>query len=778
MNRLSTSSDVVRASVGAGSRNDEMHQRGSAVHEELDLLLTRHFGKLTEYLDVWMSRQEMLANRQLNSARAVVENHRLRPSDIVSSRVSPISRETMKNRTSAQEDDHWTKTILNLFKVPPTKAGNTKGGAKSLSSDVSNLTLGSYYVNSTPNTDSNLRRSHQSEATDASSHATFRSAHRRMSPNRYESQQVGYALQNERVSDVSVRFPSQSIEVDAVGQEKSLAQSSNLDWVVDQATTLSTDRDRSRYNKADLIAAEDARISELTNSTKKPFFGFRRPYRIVNHRLFEPFFAGTIITNSIVIGLQVELVARQPEMESSTEFFVIQNVYATAFFVELVMRVLASGRLFFYHNDLSNLFWNYLDLFVVLSSLVELVLDIMRLSADEDPVDDGPDGSQGVSNVRIIRLIRITRLVRVIRVLKIVRFVRALRTLVYSILCTLRSLFWAMLLLVMIFYLFGILFTQAASDHLKVHGQESFSGGRAMAFYWASLPKSMYTLFKVVTGGVTWEVAAAPLSDIDGIWLVIFIIFVTFALFAVLNVITGVFCQSAIEGAQNDYELVVQSHLANRRMYCGKIRQLFADIDLDGSGTINVNEFEMHLKNEKVKAYFASLELDIEDAWALFKLLDTDDSNVIDLEEFLMGCMRLKGSAKAIEVAKLTYDQKQMRKRLHSFTSYVELALAALCADHALAIPRPPGVKRVMTQLEHRRASGTTTESSEPYSMSSTQAFGLIPPSDLTVRNSHNWQPVDSESRSDHNFGICWSVPEVKIDGSSPSDFSEATTNE
>ena len=40
-----------------------------------------------------------------------------------------------------------------------------------------------------------------------------------------------------------------------------------------------------------------------------------------------------------------------------------------------------------------------------------------------------------------------------------------------------------------------------------------------------------------------------------------------FAFFAVLNVVTGVFCQSAIDTAQRDKDLMVEAVKSNKELY-------------------------------------------------------------------------------------------------------------------------------------------------------------------------------------------------------------------
>mmetsp|Transcript_68482 Transcript_68482/g.125782 ORF Transcript_68482/g.125782 Transcript_68482/m.125782 type:complete len:228 (+) Transcript_68482:54-737(+) len=113
-------------------------------------------------------------------------------------------------------------------------------------------------------------------------------------------------------------------------------------------------------------------------------------------------------------------------------------------------------------------------------------------------------------------------------------------------------------------------------------------------------------------------------------------------------------------------------------MYVERIRRLFKDMDIDNSGDITIREFEKHLNEDSMQAYFASLDLDTSDAWTLFKLLDTDEGNAIDVDEFIMGCLRLKGNAKSIDIAKMSCENKFMMKKMGTFMKFVELELESL----------------------------------------------------------------------------------------------------
>ncbi|CAE7939157.1 Cacna1h, partial [Symbiodinium sp. KB8] len=331
----------------------------------------------------------------------------------------------------------------------------------------------------------------------------------------------------------------------------------------------------------------------------------------VRSSAFDSFFALLVLTNTIFIGIEVQQTLHQDHPPAG--YVVVQYVYTGFFTFELLLRALAGGYAFFCGRDWA---WSWLDVLVVVSSWAEIVFDILAAT-----------GVAHTSGFRALRVVRITRFLKTLRLVRVFRFVLSLRTLITSILYTLKSLFWALVLLklMLIIYLFSVLLAQAVCEY-RITPDFDLLPQRAkdsVDRYYTSLPRMMLSLFMAICGGVSWEDVLEPLEHISLVWVVVFLFYIQFTYFAVLNVLTGVFCQSAVESAQNDHANVVQSMLANKEE---KIRALFSKLGADEEGHITYAMFEEGLTSPAVvqhfAMYFETLGLDVWDAWVASPLED------------------------------------------------------------------------------------------------------------------------------------------------------------
>lgn len=97
-----------------------------------------------------------------------------------------------------------------------------------------------------------------------------------------------------------------------------------------------------------------------------------RVYKLVKHPAFDLFFTIVVITNSIFLGIELQLHVSEPEKEY-VAVQVVQYLYTALFTVELLLRLCADRRLFCGEEWT----WAWLDLFIVLFSLWEAAVDLV-----------------------------------------------------------------------------------------------------------------------------------------------------------------------------------------------------------------------------------------------------------------------------------------------------------------------------------------------------------------------------------------------------------------
>jgi len=201
----------------------------------------------------------------------------------------------------------------------------------------------------------------------------------------------------------------------------------------------------------------------------------------------------------------------------------------------------------------------------------------------------------------------------------------------------------------MTFYIFSITFVGAVVSNLDNSELWSDDNTEGLREHFGSLGSSFLTLYMAMAGGRSWGEFYHFLSPIPAQYKLFFLAFLTFTIFAVLNIVTGVFVDSAMQANHECRQVIINEELDAKKEFLKDLRDLFHEMDQNGDGTITSDEFNTRLGDENVIAYFKALKLDITDTVTLFQLLDVDGSTEVDIHEFLEGCYALQGEARSID---------------------------------------------------------------------------------------------------------------------------------
>lgn len=359
--------------------------------------------------------------------------------------------------------------------------------------------------------------------------------------------------------------------------------------------------------------------------------------RLVRTGVFQTTVQSCIVLNAISIGVQTDYEIQHMRQDLPAVFRIIEACFLVVFLVELVARIIAFRAEFFTGIDWR---WNAFDSLMVLFQLVEEIANAIAA------------GAASFIDLGFLRILRMLRLVRIVRLARLLRFVVELRMVIYSLYMSLRSLLWTCLLIVVMIYIVSVYFVLVIADTGRAAQDKNlFEDDPALDHYFGTLFRSCLTLYQSMTGGVDWENCVNPLADASSpLMSVVFSMYIAFSVLALVNVVTGIFVEAAVKYGRESSESELMA----------TITQVFQCSDADGSGMISWDEFNQHVDDPKMTAYFKNLGIDLLDAPALFMLLDADGNGHIEVDEFVTGCLRLRGPARGIDLWTLMYTTRRM----------------------------------------------------------------------------------------------------------------------
>lgn len=383
---------------------------------------------------------------------------------------------------------------------------------------------------------------------------------------------------------------------------------------------------------------------------------------LASHPAFDLTFGALILANAMMMALEVQYTGldlgygisydNMPRPASKVwpgadvAFEVFGMLFGILFTIELFIKMRAAGWRFVMSG------WNVFDSVIIASWIMTQALPGLMQSMPVKPM--------------ILRLARLARLMRIVRVLKFVKFLDSLNLLVSSILASCTILFWSALILFLLMMTGAMVLNFSLMEYMEdpLVDEEK---RRQVFKYFGTFTRSMLSMFEVTLGN--WiPITRALLEGVSEWYMGFFIIYKVSVSFAVVKVITGVFMHETFKVAQNDDDLMVVSQTRQQEKHRNKMMALMAECDDSGDGTLDKDEFIAIMTEMPVKTWLSAMELRVEDPVALFELLDNDPlaPGIITGDELASGVSRLKGPARALDMALITKEVGLMRTQLES----------------------------------------------------------------------------------------------------------------
>jgi len=379
--------------------------------------------------------------------------------------------------------------------------------------------------------------------------------------------------------------------------------------------------------------------------------------RYVTASTFDSVVCLLVVLNALLIGIETDYRARHVGDPVPLIFTAMTYAFLFMFSCELVIRTYVFRGEFFWGLEWR---WNMFDVLCVLPQLLSVALRPLL------------QWTRGNTNTPIFRCARLIRLLRIARLLRLLHLLIELRTMVASIVGSARYLVWACVIIVLLVYTIAVFFTQEVTDWRASSVETSSAALTTSAdleTYYGNVLSTSIFLWASISGGVDWWTVLKPLLfDVSPFAGVVFLIFIMFCVLVLMNVITGIFVEQATRTAQDDQNLYIAKHVID----------LFHGSDLASDGDISWEVFESKLQTPEVQALFKILDVDDVDAHRLFQLIDIGDYGRVNPIELMHGMLRLRGPAKALDLALLLSETNIMHRRLHEHMGFVESTLVSL----------------------------------------------------------------------------------------------------
>lgn len=359
----------------------------------------------------------------------------------------------------------------------------------------------------------------------------------------------------------------------------------------------------------------------LRHKRKRASPKFVQPYpvlnRVVHSARFDIASGLVVLANGVTIGLQTSL------ENPGSGYEIVEYVFTTLFVLEILLRMTVDGWSWIWS-------WgNFADVFLV---VVTGVIPILILN----PM--GINSNDGL--IRIFAIVRVLRLVRLLRMVRMYSAFRIFWSLIAGVLDCFRTLVYSYLIITTVLYVFAIFAVYLIAD------DPSFQDDRLAQLYFGDVPKSMFTLFQIITLD-SWFEVARPLMSKSPVVAPFVILVIAVVTLVLLNLVVAAIVDNSMQRANSDEEALAVQKREELAKDLRELAYLFDDMDSDGSGMLSKDEYEAALEeNEEVTAKFEVLEIPPSEYQSVWDLVD-DGSGEVSVRAFCDLIRSIRGDAKA-----------------------------------------------------------------------------------------------------------------------------------
>lgn len=379
----------------------------------------------------------------------------------------------------------------------------------------------------------------------------------------------------------------------------------------------------------------------------------------------QMFIGVVVMVNALIIGLETDMNFIDGSAYKAPYWFVLSILFSVIFFIEMVIKFYYHKWEYFYHPGSDPQieitseglkisgkvdYWNCTDFTLVVLGIIDV------------GIAAATDGGGDLKVLSVLRVVRMARLARLVRLLKIFK---QLWLIVSGLAQSMKTLGWVSILLVLLIYVCAIFLTMQIGHAPEIYQEyKKLSGGWDHEEFFGTVARSMYTLFQILTlEGWASGIVRHVMSNQPGM-VIFFLLYLLCTTFGLLNLVVGIIVENTLASARNNEEKVKQQQEKERKRILEHLHEIFDYAEKTKKNEITKESFMACLKRPEVSKKLKLIDLPMSEAEELFKVLDSDNQGTLDIEEFIGGCLRLKGSAKSKDLLNVQIQVECLAKKM------------------------------------------------------------------------------------------------------------------
>jgi len=325
-------------------------------------------------------------------------------------------------------------------------------------------------------------------------------------------------------------------------------------------------------------------------------------------------------------------------------WYLLDNIFTVLFVADMVLRLFARGPAHYFTGDgihgLEIQWMNCIDLVIVVLRAVDTWI-LMPLNVDV--------------KIKILSCFRIMHIAPLVKRFRLNSQFREPWIILSLLSDTYKIIFWVVIVMFLFIWIVAIVVTYffgKGEDDAYVFDYSEWS----WKDYWGTIPRSMFSLFQVVTLDKWAHSLVRPLFKRNALVMLFFAPFICFTTLGLVNVIVAVVVESTIASAAANEEKLNKKMQKVHRQVMESLQEIFEAADVDKSGDLDTEELHSMVQDPNVRDRLALLDISIQDLNTLFDLLDEQQLGSISCTRFFRGCARLRGNAMACDLHRMSID--------------------------------------------------------------------------------------------------------------------------